>query len=292
VYAGLGGDRAAGRDIDSFELLLNSAAAVRVLASPPWWNLRHTLAVVSAMAVIILAAVVWITLLRRQVEERSRQLAVAIQRQEQTERQRALEQERSRIAQDLHDDLGATLTQIRLLSALESRDAQVPSATRSRMSQVTEKSRQMVASLDEIVWAVNPANDSLPQLATYFCQFAEEFLGPTDIRCRLDLADSLPLIPLTSEVRHNLYLAVREALNNVVKHSRASEVWLRIHWLDGALRIALEDNGCGFEAGPATTTGEGLANLRRRLEKVGGHFQYDSKPGAGTTCRIWLPLNA
>jgi signal transduction histidine kinase len=291
VYVGLGGDRAAGRDIDSFELLLNSAA-VRVLASPPWWNLRHTLTVVSAMTVIILAAVVWITLLRRQVEERSHQLAVAIQHQEQTERQRALEQERSRIAQDLHDDLGATLTQIRLLSALESRDAQVPSATRSRMSQVTEKSRQMVASLDEIVWAVNPANDSLPQLATYFCQFAEELFRPTNIRCRLDVADPLPLLPLTSEVRHNLYLAVREALNNVVKHSRASEVWLRIHWLDGALRIALEDNGCGFEAGPATATGEGLANLRRRLEKIGGHFEYDSKPSAGTTCRIWLPLNA
>jgi signal transduction histidine kinase len=150
----------------------------------------------------------------------------------------------------------------------------------------------MVASLDEIVWAVNPANDSLPHLATYFCQFAEEFLRPTSIRCRLDVADSLPMLPLTSEVRHNLYLAVREALNNVVKHSRATEVWLRIHSEEGALRIALEDNGCGFEAGSAAETGEGLANLRRRLEKIGGHFEYDSKPGAGTTCRIWLPLLA
>jgi signal transduction histidine kinase len=158
------------------------------------------------------------------------------------------------------------------------------------MGQVSEKSRQMVASLDEIVWAVNPANDSLPSLATYLCQFAEELFRPTAIRCRLDVADSLPVAPLTSEVRHNVYLAVREALNNVAKHSQATEVWLRIHWNDGALRIALEDNGCGFASPPATMAGEGLANMRRRLEAIGGHFEYQSQPGAGTTCSIWLPL--
>src|SRR5262249_6902263 len=211
------------------------------------------------------------------------------QRHELAERQRALEQERSRIAQDLHDDLGATLTQIRLLSALESRDLQVPSTTRSRMGQVTEKSREMVASLDEIVWAVNPANDSLSSLATYFCQSAEEFLRPAQIRCRLDIADSLPSAPLTSEIRHNLYLAFRETLNNVVKHSRATEIWLRIHLDNGALRIVLEDNGCGFSASSAPTTGDGLANMHGRLEKIGGEFDLQSHPGAGTTCPIILP---
>jgi signal transduction histidine kinase len=292
TYAGQGGDRASGRELDSFELLLNSPANIRVLESPPWWNLRHTVTVVGAMAVVILAAVIWITLLRRKVEERSRQLAAVMQRHAETERQRALEQERSRIARDLHDDLGATLTQIRFLSALESRDSQVPGRTRSRMSQVTEKARQMVASLDEIVWAVNPANDSLASLATYCCQFAEEFFRPTTIRCRLDVSDALPEAPLTSEVRHNLYLAVREALNNVLKHAQATEVWLRIQWQNEALRIALEDNGCGVNSSSAGVAGDGLANLRRRLEKIGGHFEFESQAGAGSTCRIWLPLAA
>jgi signal transduction histidine kinase len=290
TYAGQGGDRPSGRDIDSFELLLNSSADIHLLESPPWWNLRHTLTVVGAMALAMLAAVVWITLLRRKVEERSRQLAVVLQRHAETERQRALEQERSRIAQDLHDDLGATLTQIRFLSALESRDEQVPGPTRSRMSQVTEKARQMVASLDEIVWAVNPANDSLASLATYCCQFAEEFFRPTAIRCRLDVSDTLPQVPLTSEVRHNLYLAVRETLNNVLKHSRATEVWLRFQWHNEALRIAFEDNGCGVSFSSAGMSGDGLANLRHRLEKIGGHFEFESQAGAGTSCRIWLPL--
>jgi signal transduction histidine kinase len=190
----------------------------------------------------------------------------------------------------LHDDLGATLTQIRFLSALESRDEQVPGPTRSRMSQVTEKARQIVASLDEIVWAVNPANDSLASLATYCCQFAEEFFRPTAIRCRLDVSDTLPQVPLTSEVRHNLYLAVRETLNNVLKHSRATEVWLRFQWHNEALRIAFEDNGCGVSFSSAGMSGDGLANLRHRLEKIGGHFEFESQAGAGTSCRIWLPL--
>ena len=134
VFAGKGGDPASGHALDSFELLPNSPADIVVLHRPSWWTLRHTLTVVAAMALILFGALIWIGALRRQVEERSRQLTAEIQRREQTERQRALEQERARIARDLHDDLGATLTQIRFLSALESRDALVPAPTRSRMS--------------------------------------------------------------------------------------------------------------------------------------------------------------
>jgi signal transduction histidine kinase len=292
VYAGQGGDVTSGRDIDSFELLLNSPADVRVLQRPSWWTGRHALTVLGAMSLIILVSLIWITQLRRQVEERSQLLATEVRRHEQTERQRALEQERARISRDLHDDLGASLTQIRLLSALESRDAQLPPTSRSRMSQVTEKSRQMVASLDEIVWAVNPANDSLPSLATYLCQFAEEFLRPTAIRCRLDVPDSLPHLPLTSEVRHNLYLAVREALNNIAKHSEATEVWLRIQCQDHTIRIGLEDNGRGFSFPAEAFAGDGLGNMRSRLERIGGHFECQTQNGAGTVCRIWMPLNA
>jgi signal transduction histidine kinase len=289
VFAGKGGDPASARDLDSFELLLNSPDGVEILTRPSWWTLRRTLTVVSAMTLLILGALAWITVLRRQVEERSRLLTLEVERREYTERQRALEQERARIAQDLHDDLGATLTQIRFLSALESRDTHVPPSTRTRMSQVSEKSRELVASLDEIVWAVNPANDSLPQLAIYLCQFAEEFFRHTTIRCRLDLADTLPQIPLNSELRHHVYLAVREALNNIAKHSAAGEVWLRILPHESGLRITIEDDGHGFDTA-AAPPGEGLMNMRRRLEKVGGTFECTSRPGSGTVCRFWLPL--
>jgi signal transduction histidine kinase len=158
------------------------------------------------------------------------------------------------------------------------------------MGQVSEKSREMVASLDEIVWAVNPANDSLASLANYLCHLAEEFFRATPVRCRLDVADALPSAPLRSEVRHHLYLAVREALNNIAKHSEATEVWLRIHALEPELRIELEDNGRGFAPRPADTAGDGLANMRQRLERIGGRFECETRPGAGAICRFVLRL--
>ena len=291
VYAGQGGDVASGREIDSFDLLLNSSANIAVLAKPSWWTLRHMLTIVGAMALAIIAAVIWITLLHQRVEERSSQLAAEVRRREQTERQRELEKERTRIARDLHDDLGATLTQIRFLSALESRDSQVPEGTRERMGQISEKSHEMVASLDEIVWAVNPVNDSMPHLANYLCHFAGEFFRPTPIRCRLDVDDSLPQASFTSEVRHNLYLAVREAMNNVSKHSRATEAWLRIRFRQSELCIIVEDNGCGFTL-TAAPSGEGLVNMRQRLEKIGGHFEITTRPGGGTVCEFRLPVDA
>lgn len=290
VYAGQSSDLTPGHEIDSFELLLNAPADVRVLSRPSWWTLRHTLTVFGSMAVIILAGLIWIALLRRQVEERTNQLAAEIRRHEFTERQRELEQERTRIAQDLHDDLGASLTQIRFLSVLESRDAQLPETTRDRMKQVSEKSREMVASLDEIVWAVNPANDLLPNLANYLCHFAEEFFRSTAVRCRLDVDDSLPPVSLTSEVRHDLYLAVREALNNIAKHSQATELWLRIRFGPAEmLSIVIEDNGRGFTPGDPAL-GDGLINMRARLERIGGRFEFESRAGVGVICRLILPV--
>lgn len=290
VYAGQRSDLTPGHEIDSFELLLNSPADVRVLARPSWWTVRHTLTLLGGMTFFVFASFVWIALLRRQVEERSNQLATEIRRHEHTERQRELEAERTRIAQDLHDDLGASLTQIRFLSAVESRDSQLPETTRGRMKQVSEKSREMVASLDEIVWAVNPANDSLPNLANYLCHFAEEFFRSTPVRCRLDVDEALPAIPLTAEMRHNLYLAVREALNNIARHSLATEIWLRVRFQSSAgLSIIIEDNGCGFTT-RADVTGDGLGNMRQRLEKIGGRFELETRAGSGVVCRLILPV--
>ena len=291
VYAGQSSDLTPGHEIDSFDLLLNAPADVLVLSRPSWWTLQHTLTVLGGMTLVILAALVWIALLRRQVEERTNQLAAEIRRHEYTERQRELEQERTRIAQDLHDDLGASLTQIRFLSVLESRDSQLPEMTRDRMKQVSEKSREMVASLDEIVWAVNPANDSLPNLANYLCHFAEEFFRSTAVRCRLDVDESLPAVSLTSEVRHNLYLTVREALNNIAKHSQATELWLRIRFeAPAGLCVVIEDNGRGFTAADADG-GDGLSNMRRRLEKIGGRFEFEGRAEGGVICRLLFPID-
>lgn len=290
TYSGQGGDLLSGQEVRSFELLLNSGDDVKIIDHPSWWTMERALALLGGMAMVLLGGLIWIALLRRQVEERTRQLAAEIRRHEQTERQRELERERARIARDLHDDLGAALTQIRFLSAVESRDTRTPEGTRSRMGQVSEKSREMVASLDEIVWAVNPANDSPGSLASYLCHFAEEFFAATPIRCRLDVGDSLPVAPLTSEVRHHLYLAVREAMNNIAKHAQATEVWLRIHAPPEQLRIEIEDNGRGISSEASGGPGEGLTNMRERLSKIDGRFECEPRAGGGTVCRFILRL--
>ncbi len=290
VYDIEGGSRLVPNQINSFVLLLDSPAGVHVLERPSWWTARHALIVVGGMLLVILGAMVWITALRRQVEERTQQLSLEIKGREHAEYQRALEAERTRIARDLHDELGATLTEIRFLGAVKSRDPSTLDEMSRHLREVSEKSRHMVSSLDEIVWAVNPANDSLPNLANYLCHVAEEFFRTTDIRCRLDVEDLLPPLTLTSELRHSLYLVVREALNNVAKHSQATEVWLRIHYRDRQLLISIEDNGVGFEGGDPKRTGNGLLNMRSRMAKVGGHFECGVSPGKGALCQIRLPL--
>jgi signal transduction histidine kinase len=279
-----------GRSVGGIRLLPRSLEDVVVLSRPSWWTVQHALTVIGGLSFVLLAASIWITQLHRKVEQRTTQLAGEIHLREQIEGQRALEEERTRIARDLHDDLGATLTQIRFLSAVESRDEAVPEETRNQLREVSEKSRQLVTSLDEIVWAINPANDSLPNLAHYLCHVAEEFFLPTPIRCRMEVDESLPEVSLTSEVRHNLYLAVREAMNNIAKHSQATEVWLRIQQQANRLAIAIEDNGRGFVELDAAALGEGLENMRRRVEEIGGRFERETKPGKGTSCRIFLSL--
>ncbi|HEX7652945.1 MAG TPA: ATP-binding protein [Verrucomicrobiae bacterium] len=285
-----GGGAPAGQSAWSFEIWSPDATAVRVLARPPWWDFQHTLWVLGGLGLIIVLGSIWITVLRRQVEDRSRQLIQAIQHREHLEYQRALESERIRIAQDLHDELGATLTEIRFIGAIRSRDAKVSEPARMQFGEVSEKARQMVASLDEIVWAVNPANDSLPSLVNYLCHVTTEFFRHTEMRIRLEVTHDLPGIHLGSEIRHNVCLAVREALANLLKHSGATEGWLRIHITGQTLQIVVEDNGCGLPATPAARPGNGLANMQSRMTKIGGRFEITTLAGTGTQCHFILPL--
>ncbi len=211
---------------------------------------------------------------------------------ERLERQRAMERERARIAQDLHDDLGTSLTQISMLSALAGRSQTPPEEVGDILSQMRGLARAMVTALDEIVWAVNPRNDSIVELSNYLGHFAEEFFRPTAIRCRLDIADSLPAYPLSAEVRHHLFLAFKEAINNAARHSHAAQVWVRIEVPDKELVIRVEDDGQGFDAqNPGHRAGNGLANMQRRMEQSGGCAELESGLERGTSVTLRLPLD-
>ena len=215
---------------------------------------------------------------------------------EHLKQQRAIERERERIAQDIHDDLGAGLTQIMLQSSLARRES--PEQMQTDLTQVSETARTLVRAMDEIVWAINPENDSLDGLVTYAGKFFQEFTTAANLRCRLDLPPQPPAIALTAETRHNLFLAVKETLNNVVKHSRATEVSFSLKLPPGAFAFVIKDNGVGFTPGNTSGSapaqerlsyGHGLRNLARRLEEIGGSFVLTSAPGQGTQVELSVP---
>jgi len=205
------------------------------------------------------------------------------------EQQAALDHERSRIARDIHDDLGGSLTQIKLLFELTQRKRTEPDKVDSLGQEGLATTRHIIKSMDEIVWAVNPRNDSVPHLIDYISQFAVEFLAHADIRCRVDLPDHPIAWVVSPEVRHNLFLVTKEALNNVVLHAGANEVWLRVTATEKSLTIIIEDNGHGFEPKAAKDFANGLANMQKRMTEIGGQAGITSQAGQGTRVSLILP---
>ncbi len=210
----------------------------------------------------------------------------------QLERERAVERERARIAKDIHDDLGTNLTEITLLSEL-AQSADAPAhEVQTDVRRIAAKARALTHSLDEIVWAVNPRNDTVDSFVTYACIQAEDYLKTAGIRCRLKTPESLPARVLETSVRHNLFLVVKEALNNVVKHASASEVLISFSVLQNKLEVIIKDDGRGFESametGPISgkRVGNGTLNMRQRMSDIGGVFDLQSAPGKGTTVAI------
>jgi signal transduction histidine kinase len=247
---------------------------------PPFWQMTWFRGSVLVLLVGALVAAV------RYATWRKMQMQLELLNQ-----QRAVELERSRIARDIHDDLGANLTQIALLSELAQTDLAQPAQARSHLEQIFTTAGAVARQLDEIVWAITPSNDTLEQFASYVSKFAQDYLRVAGIRCRLEVPESLPKYPMSSAQRHDLFLAAKEALHNVVKHAQADEVWLRLKIEQAALALEIEDNGKGLrERAEAGLRGHGLANMQNRLGHVGGTFEQHSRPGAGTLVRLALPL--
>jgi signal transduction histidine kinase len=289
VYVGRDVDRTAGRAIDSFELLLNAPEDIRILALPPWWTLRRLLGAIGLLLGILAVALAWIRQLHRQVEQRTAQLKQEVLARERVEQQRAIESERARIARDLHDDLGSSLTEISMLAdAGAGRPATFEKAGH-RFEQIGAKARTIVNALDVIVWLVNPQKDSLPFLISYLASYVEEYMAPSGIDCRVKVPADVPALKLPSNFRHNLFLAVKEALNNVVRHSRAAEVRFEIAIEAAELKVNVADNGCGFDTAQVSG-GNGLSNYDGRLAAIGGHCQICSRPGGGTAITFAIPL--
>ncbi len=206
------------------------------------------------------------------------------------EQERALERERTRISRDIHDDLGARLTKISMLTAQAERQSQAGVPPPPQLRDIALTAREMVEAMDATVWAVNPRNDTFNHLANYLVHYTEEYFRHSAVACQLDLPAELPDWPVSAEVRHNMFLVVKEAMNNVARHSGASEVRLELKLKGTILSIAVRDNGCGFDPRKPGRQGNGLRNMAQRLQQLGGHLRIESSPGAGAGITLELDL--
>jgi signal transduction histidine kinase len=163
--------------------------------------------------------------------------------------------------------------------------------TAGHRHKLAKSSREAARTLKEMIWIANPANDTVEGLVSRICQTAEDFLGDAQIRCRLHLAPQLPQRSFALDQRRNLLLVAREALNNIVKHAAATEVCIRANGSDHRLRLEFEDNGRGFNPASVRPDGIGLASMRRRVESLGGSFDLESRPAAGTRILITIKLS-
>ena len=205
--------------------------------------------------------------------------------------QQMLERERVRIARDIHDDLGSRLTELLLLGEVSRRDQSQDSQTLEQINQICDKARGLAQAMDEVVWAVNSRRDTLRDFVSYVCKHAQLYLQTTPIRCRLDVEPELPAVALELPVRRNLFLAVKEALNNAAKHSEAGELFLRIHRRNQKLSVVVEDNGKGFDPITADVARNGITNMQERMNEIGGTCQVLAGLGSGCLVEFSVPLN-
>ena len=206
--------------------------------------------------------------------------------QKDLDRQFMLERERARISQDMHDDVGASLTRISMMSDLVKDRNDVGNGAKQWLGQISGTSRGVMEEMNQIIWALNPKNDNLEGLVTYIRRFAFEYLEPTPVECIFDLPEEMPDRALSVEVRRNVYLVVREALHNVVKHSGSKKVQVSLVLDEHGFRILIKDDGKGFDPEKLEFPGNGLVNMKKRMKDIGGEFVIRSDVGGGTEIEL------
>jgi signal transduction histidine kinase len=194
------------------------------------------------------------------------------------EKKQAIEKERTRIATDMHDDLGAGLSQIKFLSEAIGMKRQKHLPIEEEVSSIRSFSDEMIDKMGEIVWALNEKNDTLSDLLSYTRSYAVEYLEQNSIKCHVDEPENIPQVDVSGEFRRNIYLTVKESLHNIVKHAQATEVSLTIE-ISRWLLIKIKDNGIGLDKATPGEFGNGLISMRNRMKELAGSFEIESKKG-------------
>jgi signal transduction histidine kinase len=204
-------------------------------------------------------------------------------------RQIALEQERMRISRDLHDDLGSGLTGILMMSE-QLNDSSPKELMSSNLEKIKKSSRQMVEQMGEIVWAMNTKNDTLENLVGYLNTYARDYFENLDISQKVQIPETIPQVQMTGMKRRNVFLVVKESLNNIAKHAQATQVSLSVSIEKNNMNIVVADNGKGFDKENTRRFGNGLKNMKSRMENIKGTYHIESGAEGGTKTVLTFPI--
>jgi signal transduction histidine kinase len=202
----------------------------------------------------------------------------------------AIEAIRQKVSRDLHDDIGSTLSTINILSAMaKSKMTDDPVKSSEYISKISDNSSRLMETMDDIVWSINPANDSMQKMFARMRAFATEVLEPKEITLRFHFDDQANDIALDMERRRDIFLIFKEAVNNIAKYSNATTVDFSITCKSHVLVLNITDNGIGFDVQNADN-GNGLNNMQKRAEKLKAKFNISSEPGKGTAIRVEMQI--
>ena len=252
-----------------------AGTSVTIIITPPWWKTWwfttfFWLAIVGSVGGTI--RFIEIKKLKKKIEH--------------LEQERALERERIRISQDMHDEVGSSLTEISILSEILKKNISKPNEVETHLRNISDRSAEVIENIGQIIWAINPRNDPLDNLVAYLRLYTADYLRKMGIKFHFEIPDIIPVYHFSAEVRRNIFLVLKEALHNIVKHSNATEVQVGVEFLEENMKIIIKDNGKGFLIDRNSGSGNGLINMQKRIENIGGKFNIESEPMLGTSITV------
>jgi signal transduction histidine kinase len=198
---------------------------------------------------------------------------------------KAQQEERERISADMHDELGSGMTAIRLMSEIARN--KMKESTPVEIEKISHSADEVLNKMNAIIWSMNSGNDTIDNLVSYIRSYALEYFESTPIECRVNIPDYIETIEVTGDKRRNIFLCVKETLNNAMKHSKASEIKINII-IHEKLEIYIADNGVGINLEKIRQFGNGLKNIAKRMNSIGGTYKIENR--AGTVTILTLPL--
>lgn len=259
----------------------SETALLTFIIAPPfwrqWWFIVLMAGLLLALLVIYIRRVV-----SRRLNEKLREL----------EKQQAVQRERERISKDMHDDLGTGLSRVAIQSELLKHKLKANENAEQQAEKIVQASRELVDNLSEIVWALNPRHDDVPGLLAYLREFTTDLFEEQDVRCVFRFPERLQHHSLPSEVRRNIYLILKEALNNSAKYAAATEICLEMQEEPHAVIFIAGDDGKGFDQDTTRQFGNGLVNMKRRAAHIQAQLTFHSAPGKGTRVELRVELRA